>query len=63
MLATLSVQRRPGVFTYVAVEGPTPTCSTTPHAMVIEGEQTTLVLPLESALRRTTCRSRSNSPG
>jgi hypothetical protein len=51
MLATLSVQRRPGVFTYVSIEGPTTDLLAAAHAIVVEGGQTTLVLPLDSARR------------
>lgn len=51
MLAGLSVERRPGVFTYVAVEVPTPGLLAAAAAMVVEGELTTLVLPVESAER------------
>jgi uncharacterized protein len=51
MLATLSVQRRPGVFTYVAIEGPTAELMGDAQAIVVEGAFTTLVLPLESARR------------
>ena len=47
MLATLSVQRRPGVFTYVSIEDPTPDLLAAAHAIVVEGGQTTLVLPLD----------------
>lgn len=51
MLATLDVERRPGVFTYVAVEVPTPGLLAAAHGMVKEGTLTTLVLPVESARR------------
>lgn len=51
MLATLSVHRRPGIFTYVAVAVPTPGLLAAAHAMVVEGELTTLVVPRESAHR------------
>jgi len=51
MLASLRVERRPGVFTYVAVAVPTPGLLAAAHAMVTEGETTTLVLPLEAAQR------------
>jgi hypothetical protein len=51
MLATLSVERRPGVFTYVAVRVPTPGLLAAAHGMVTEGELTTLVLPVEAAER------------
>ncbi len=51
MLATLEVERRPGVFTYVAVKVPTPGLLAASSAMVVEGELTTLVLPIESAKR------------
>lgn len=51
MLATLAVQRRPGVFTYVAVRVPTPGLLAAADAMVVEGELTTLVVPVEAAQR------------
>lgn len=51
MLATLRVERRAGVFTYVAVRVPTPGLLAAAHAMVTEGELTTLVLPIEAAER------------
>ncbi len=51
MLANLEVHRRPGVFTYVAVAVPTPGLLAAAHAMVVEGELTTLVVPRESARR------------
>lgn len=51
MLASLAVERRAGVFTYVAVEVPTPGLLAAAHAMVTEGTLTTLVLPVESARR------------
>ncbi len=51
MLATLAVQRRPGVFTYIAVEVPTPGLLAAAHAVVKEGSLTTIVLPLEAAER------------
>jgi hypothetical protein len=51
MLATLAVDRRPGVFTFVAVSVPTPGLLAAADAMVVEGELTTLVLPVEAAQR------------
>lgn len=51
MLASLDVERRSGVFTYVAVEVPTSELLADAHAMVDEGTLTTLVLPVESAQR------------
>lgn len=51
MLATLSVDRRPGVFTFVAVGVPTPGLLAAADAMVVEGELTTLVLPVGAAQR------------
>ena len=51
MLASLAVRRRPGVFTYVAVAVPTPGLLAAAHAVVDEGELTTLVLPVEAAER------------
>ena len=51
MLATLAVQRRPGVYTYVAVKVPTPGLLAVADAMVVEGELTTLVVPIAAAER------------
>lgn len=51
MLATLRVERRAGVFAFVAVEVPTPALLAAAHAMVTEGETTTLVLPVAAANR------------
>lgn len=51
MLATLAVTRRPGVFTYIAVEVPTPGLLAAAHAVVKEGPLTTIVLPVEAAER------------
>lgn len=51
MLASLAVERRPGTYTFVAVEVPTPGLMAAAQAMVAEGELTTLVLPVESAAR------------
>ena len=51
MLASLDVQRRPGVFTFVAVEVPTPGRLAAAPGMVKGGTPTTLVLPIESARR------------
>lgn len=51
MLASLDVERRPGVFTFVAVDVPTPGLLAAAHGMVKEGTSTTLVLPVESAKR------------
>ncbi len=51
MLAALDVERRPGVFTFVAVDVPTPGLLAAAHGMVKEGVSTTLVLPVESARR------------
>ncbi len=51
MLAALTVERRPGVFTFVAVRVPTPGLLAAAHAMVEEGELTTLVVPIEAAER------------
>ena len=51
MLAELRVERRPGVFTYVAVAVPTPGLLAASHGMVKEGELTTLVLPVAAAER------------
>lgn len=51
MLDSLDVERRPGTFTFVAVEIPTPGLLAAAHGMVKEGKLTTLVLPVESARR------------
>jgi uncharacterized protein len=51
MLATLGVQRRPGVFTFIAVEVPTPGLIAAAHAVVKEGGLTTIVLPVDAAER------------
>jgi len=51
MLATLQVERRPAVYTFVAVEVPTPGLLAAADAMVAEGGLTTLVLPVEAARR------------
>jgi len=50
MLATLDVERRPGVFTFVEVPGPpTDELLALSHAVVVEDEGTTLVLLLDDA--------------
>lgn len=49
MLASLRVERRPGVFTYVALELPTPELLAAAHATVLEGDLLTLVLPVDAA--------------
>jgi|TARA_R110002110_G_scaffold385950_2_gene597611 hypothetical protein len=49
MLASLQVERRPGVFTYVEVAVPTTELLAAAHGMVIEAESTTLILPVEAA--------------
>lgn len=51
MLASLAVARRPGVFTYIAVEVPTPGLLASAHAIVKEGPLTTIVLPVDAAER------------
>lgn len=51
MLASLDVERRPGVFTFVAVEAPSASLLAVAEAMVREATSTTLVLPVESARR------------
>lgn len=51
MLSTLSVERRPGVFTFVAVKVPTPGLLAAAHGMVKEGALTTLVVPIHAADR------------
>ncbi len=49
MLASLHVERRPGVFTYAAVAAPTPELLAAAHGMVTEDEGITLILPIEVA--------------
>jgi hypothetical protein len=49
MLASLQVERRPGVFTYVEVAVPTTELLAAAHGMVIEAESTTLILPVQAA--------------
>ena len=51
MLATLRVERRPGVFTYAAVRAPAPELLAAAHGVVTEDDLTTLVLPVEAAER------------
>ncbi len=51
MLATLRVERRPGVFVYVAMRQPPSELLEACHAMVMEGEMSSLVLPLDDANR------------
>ena len=51
MLASLAVERRPGVFTFIAVDVPTQGLIAAAHAVVTEGRLTTLVLPVEAAER------------
>ena len=51
MLASLAVERRPGVFTYIAVQVPTPGLVAAAHAIVREGRLTTIVLPVDDAAR------------
>jgi hypothetical protein len=51
MLRTLSVERRPGVFTYLAVRGPSEALLDVARATVDEGDLTTVVLPVEAAER------------
>lgn len=49
MLASLDVERRPGVFTFVAVSDPDATLVASAHATVREGALTTLVLTVDDA--------------
>ena len=51
MMATLRVERRPGVFTYATVRTPAPELLAAAHGVVTEGDLTTLVLPVEAAER------------
>mgnify|MGYP001552987110 FL=1 len=51
MLASLAVTRRPGVFSYIAVEIPNPGLLAAAQAVVKEGTLTTIVLPVEAAER------------
>ncbi|MFT4864997.1 MAG: hypothetical protein ACI9CV_001731 [Ilumatobacter sp.] len=49
MLASLQVERRPGVFTFVEVAVPTSELLAAAHGMVNEAESTTLILPVQAA--------------
>jgi len=49
MLASLGVERRPGVFTYLAVVSPPPQLLAAAQAVVNEGRSTTIVVPVEVA--------------
>ena len=51
MLRTLSVERSLGVFTYLAVGGPSEALLDVARATVDEGDLTTVVLPVEAAER------------
>jgi hypothetical protein len=51
MLETLSVVRRPGVFTYVSVEELTTGLLDVAHATIQEDRSTTVILPVEAAER------------
>lgn len=51
MLASLAVERRPGVFTFVEVESPTAPAAADAHAVVVEDESVTLVLTVDDARR------------
>jgi hypothetical protein len=51
MLATLAVERRPGLFTYVSVTAVSSELLADAHALVTEGATTTVVLPVEAAER------------
>lgn len=51
MLASLDVERRPGTFTFVAVDDATPEQLAAAHATVVEAESTTLVLEAADARR------------
>ena len=51
MLATLRVERRPGVFIYAAARAPAPELLAAAHGVVTEDDLTTLVLPVEAAER------------
>ncbi len=51
MLRTLSVGRRPGVFTYLALKEPSRALLDAAQATVDEGGLTTIVLPIEAAER------------
>jgi hypothetical protein len=49
MLATLAVERRPGVFTYITVESVQPELLAEAHATITEGSSTSVVVPIEVA--------------
>jgi hypothetical protein len=51
MLATLAVERRPGVFTYLSVTAVSSELLADAHALVTEGADTTIVLPVDAAER------------
>lgn len=51
MLGTLDVVRRPGVFTFVAVDAPTADQLAVAAATIVEDEAVTLVLPVDDARR------------
>jgi hypothetical protein len=49
MLASMAVARRPGVFTYAALDAPAGSLVGAAHALVVEDEGTTLVLAVHDA--------------
>ena len=51
MLSSLAVERRPGVFTFVSVSSVSPGVLAEAHALVTEGAETTIVLPIDAAER------------
>ncbi len=51
MLSSLAVERRPGVFTYVSDSSVSPELLAEAHALVTEGNETTIVLPVDAAER------------
>jgi hypothetical protein len=51
MVATLAVERRPEVFTYISVTTVSPELLAEAHALVTEGDETTIVLPVDAAVR------------
>ena len=51
MLATMSVRRRAGTFTFVEVGALTPELVDSAHSIVVEADSTTVVLPVDAAER------------
>jgi hypothetical protein len=51
MLSSLAVERRPELFTYISVTAVSPELLAEAHALVTEGNETTIVLPVDAAER------------